>query len=107
MNDVAEQPKPTLITYFVGGLRSELKSELKIMKPATLRQAFSAAKMFEAHPRRRHLSWRPPYKPVVSGGSAGPLLRTPPESTKMVLIVRKTNRRRAVCLDREGTILQL
>lgn len=52
LNDVDEQSEGTLITYFVGGLRADLKSELKILNPKTLRQAFAAAKLYEAHPGR-------------------------------------------------------
>lgn len=56
LNDIDEQSEGTLITFFVGGLKPELKNELKILKPTSLRQAFSAAKMFDVHPSRRHLS---------------------------------------------------
>lgn len=37
LNEVEEQSEHILITYFVGGLKPEIKNELKTMKPATLR----------------------------------------------------------------------
>lgn len=55
MNEVEGQSEATLVTYFVGGLRPDLKSELKIMKPTTLQQAFSAARVYEAHLGQRQM----------------------------------------------------
>lgn len=90
LNEVDGQSVPTLVTYFVGGLKPDLKSELKILKLMTLRQAFSAAKMYEAHPGHHHLSWSTPYRPNVGAGNPSPLLKTPPEVSKALPIVRKT-----------------
>lgn len=56
LNDVEEQSESMLITYFVRGLRADLKSELKILNPKTLQQAFAAAKVYDTHLGRRHLS---------------------------------------------------
>lgn len=39
----------SLITFSVGGLRDDLRSDLKIAKPASLKQTFSLAKMYEAN----------------------------------------------------------
>lgn len=47
LNGVDEQSEKTLIIYFVDGLKKELKSEQNILKPTTLRQAFSVAKVYK------------------------------------------------------------
>lgn len=61
LNEVKRQSEQTLITYFVGGLCPEIKSKLKMLKPVTLRQAFLAAKIYEAHMGHWQSSWRTPY----------------------------------------------
>lgn len=48
LNEVSNQSETSLIRFFIGGLKSELRSELKIGRPTTLRKAFSLAKLYEA-----------------------------------------------------------
>lgn len=49
LNGVSGQSEAALISFFIGGLKPELKGELKIREPETLRKAFSLAKVFEEH----------------------------------------------------------
>lgn len=37
-----------LISFFIGGLQSELHGKLKVAQPATLRDAFTLVKIYEA-----------------------------------------------------------
>lgn len=90
LNDVDDQSESALITYFVGGLRADLRSEMKILNLKTLRQDFAAVKVYEAHPGRRHLPWRTPYQLPTRSPSADPLLKAPSNTSKAVPIVRKT-----------------
>lgn len=48
MNDVEGQSEETLINFFIGGLKSEIRNQLKISRPSTLRTAFATAKIFES-----------------------------------------------------------
>lgn len=50
LNTVGRKSKQILITYFVGGLRPDIKSKLKNLWLEILQQAFAAAKVYEAHP---------------------------------------------------------
>lgn len=50
-NEMSHQSEASLISFFVGGLKLELRSELKIGRPTTLCKAFSLAKLFEAQHR--------------------------------------------------------
>lgn len=72
----------SLITFFVGGLRDDLRSDLKIAKPISLKQAFSLAKMYEANRIGKGSSaltvpaHRSNYRPNLVNTST-PLLKTP------------------------------
>lgn len=91
LNEVEGQFMNTLIMYFVGGgLRSDIKSELRIMKPTTLWQAFAAAKIYENDPGQRKMAWRAPFKPKQGGYGLLPLLKNPLDINKAVPLVRKT-----------------
>lgn len=46
LNDVSRQTEKALITFFVFGLREDLRSDLKIARPVSLKQAFSLTKMY-------------------------------------------------------------
>lgn len=47
LNDIAGQTEKALITFFIVRLREDLRSDLKITRPKSLKQAFSLAKMYE------------------------------------------------------------
>lgn len=40
LNEITGQPEEAIVTFFVGGLKPELKKQLKIVRPTTLRSAF-------------------------------------------------------------------
>lgn len=82
---MSDQTEEVLISFFVGGLKPELKSELKIGRPPTLRKAFALAKMHEAH---RHSRKGGGF--VVHLPSLDPLIKNPPTTSKALPIVRKT-----------------
>lgn len=46
LNDVTGMTEKALVTFFVGGLREDLRSDFKIAKPTSLKQAFTLAKMY-------------------------------------------------------------
>lgn len=48
LNDVSGQLESSLISFFIEGLKSELRCELNIAKLTTPRKAFSLAKIFES-----------------------------------------------------------
>lgn len=48
LNDIGGQSEASLISFFIGRLKLELKSELNIIKPTSLHKAFSPAKVYEA-----------------------------------------------------------
>lgn len=49
LNEMDGQSEETLITYFIGGLRPDVKNELKIVRSTSLQQAFATTKMYESH----------------------------------------------------------
>lgn len=78
LNDVGGQSSEmSLISFFIGGLEPELRFELNIIQPTSLRKAFSLAKLFEV--QRGH------GKRGGSSGTSEPL----PASAKGLPIVRK------------------
>lgn len=56
LNEVSDQLEATLIRFFIGGLKWELKNELNIIKPTTLRRAFTLAKVYEAQRDRNRFT---------------------------------------------------
>lgn len=85
LNDVSGQSEETLLTIFIGGLKQEIKNQLKINRPTTLRKALATTKVHEANKG---------YKYNKYGGTqlypkSEPLLKTPPAGTG-VPIVRRT-----------------
>lgn len=81
LNEVSGQSEASLINFFIGGLKPELRCELNIIKPASLQKAFSMAKIYESQ------------KGSTKHGGSVPnsvsLLKTPPTRAKGVPIVRK------------------
>lgn len=81
LNEVSGQSEATLISFFIRGLKLKLRNELNIIKPTSLRRAFSLAKVYEAQ---------------CGGGKYGannatsePLIKMPSVVLKGVPIVRK------------------
>lgn len=79
-----------LVTFFVGGLQPDLKSELKFLQLATLRQAFSAAKIYEVHPGHCQSMWKGLQQPFQGSTSSPSLLKTPTDGNRSFPVVRKT-----------------
>lgn len=48
LNEVERQNEESLITFFISGLKPEIRSQLKITRPPTLRKALAMEKVFEA-----------------------------------------------------------
>lgn len=48
LNEVTDQTEESLISFFIGGLKPELRSELRISQPSTLRKMIAIAKVHEA-----------------------------------------------------------
>lgn len=48
LNEVSHQSEASLISFFVGGLKLELRSELKVGRPTTLCREFSMQKLYES-----------------------------------------------------------
>lgn len=44
LNEVDRKMEETLITFFIGGLKPDIKSKLKVARPTTLHQAFTIVK---------------------------------------------------------------
>lgn len=80
LNKVTGQTEWAIITFFVGGLRNDLKKDLRIAKPSSLKQAFSLAKVYESSQSDvggRHWSVnKPHYQPNMTNTSE-PILKTP------------------------------
>lgn len=94
LNEVDGQSEETLISYFIGGLKAEIKKQLKVNRPATLRKALAVAKVHGSNLG---------YKPYKYGGSpynskSKPLIKTPPPTTRVPIVRRKerTNRKGSV-----------
>lgn len=49
LNEVEEQSEGSLITFFIGGLQSELSNDLRVTQPQTLWNAFTLAKIYETN----------------------------------------------------------
>lgn len=49
LNDVDGQSEEALISFFIGGLKTDLKNELTIVCPTTLQKAFALAKIYKAN----------------------------------------------------------
>lgn len=49
LNEVTWQNEETFLSYFIGGLRSKIRNQLKINRPTTLRKALAIAKVHEAN----------------------------------------------------------
>lgn len=80
-NEVDGQFEQTLITYFMGRLRADIKSELNILRPGMLRQAFAATMVYEAHPGRCQPMWWGPPQLIHGESNSLALLKTPPDAT--------------------------
>lgn len=84
LNEISGQSEASLIIFFISELKPELKNELNLAKPTTLRRVFALAKAHEAH-----------RIPGRFGGNSGtgintePLLKSPPNGAKAVPIVCK------------------
>lgn len=74
-----------MINLFIGGLKHDLRSELKIGKSSSLRKAFSLAKLYEAQ-----WSFLKGGSGIASTINGEPVIKHLPTSTKVVPIVRKT-----------------
>lgn len=84
MNEV-DQTEETLINYFIGGLKTEIKKQLKVTRPISLRKALAMAKVYESNTN---------YKNKGSGNSfyskSDPILKNPPTEATTVPIIRRT-----------------
>lgn len=81
MNDVGGQSETSLISFFIRGLKPDLRCELNIIQPMSLRKVFSLAKLYEA--QRGH------DKHGGHSTAAEPLLKMPPAGAKGVPIIWK------------------
>lgn len=48
MNEVEGQSEDALITFFLGGLKQEIRLQMKVCRPTSLQKAFAMAKAYEA-----------------------------------------------------------
>lgn len=85
LNEVEGQNEESLISYFIWGLKLEIKNHLKINRPTSLRRALAVAKVHEGNKG---------YKAYKYGGSpynpkSGPIIKTPLVTGGMP-IVRRT-----------------
>lgn len=81
LNDVDGQSETSLVSFFIGGMKPDLKCKLNIIQPTSLHTAFSLAKVYEAQwglGKYRGHSLVPK-----------PLLKTPSTGEKGVPIIRK------------------
>lgn len=81
LNKVEGQSEEALITFFIGELKTEIKSQLKIARPPTLRKALAAAKIFEANQSGK--TWKN-YNKIES------ILKSSPAEGLAVPIIRRT-----------------
>lgn len=49
LNEIEGQTEEALITFFIGGLKTEIKNQLKIVRPTSLRKALATTKVYEAN----------------------------------------------------------
>lgn len=49
LNEVEGQAKESIISFFIGGLKPDIKKELKWVRPTTLRRAFFVAKVYASN----------------------------------------------------------
>lgn len=85
LNEVSHQSEASLINFFVGGLKPELRSELKVSQPMSLRKAFSLARLYEAQLGFQNGVGGPHHSP-----NREPLIKTPPLGPTQLPIVRNT-----------------
>lgn len=84
LNEVEGQTKEALITFFIGGLKLEIKNQLKIMRPTSLWKALETTKVYKANKRSK--TWKN-FPPI---NRSEPILKTPPAGGPAVPIVRRT-----------------
>lgn len=82
LNKVKGQSKEALITFFIGDLKSEIRSQLKIARPTTLRKDLAMAKIYESN--RVGKTWK------NFSAKTKPINKTPPAGRLTVPIVRRT-----------------
>lgn len=81
LNEVSGQSESTLISFFIGGLKLELRNELDIIKPTLLRRAFALVKVYEPQRGGERVGTKSPI--------TEPLIKNPPALPKGVPIVCK------------------
>ncbi|XP_077233660.1 uncharacterized protein LOC143875969 [Tasmannia lanceolata] len=74
-NKVSGLSEAFLISFFISGLKPDLKRELQIAQPTSLLQTFSLARMFEQKYEELKRGWKPVWSPPMNGPG---LLPTPP-----------------------------
>lgn len=84
LNEVSWQTEVSLINFFISGLKPELKSELNLAKPTSLRRALALAKAHEAHIILIRFG-----ENSATEVNSEPILKNPPSGTKALPIVRK------------------
>lgn len=84
LNEVEGQTEDTLITFFIGGLKPKIKSQLKITRPTTLRKALATPKIYEANCGYK------PWKNFSVNVKIEPFIKTPSAGASEVPIVRCT-----------------
>lgn len=81
LNDVGGQSEASLISFFIGGLKLDLRCELDIIQPTSLWKAFFLAKLYE-------VQWSHGKRDILP--TAIELrLKTPLDSPKSMPILRK------------------
>lgn len=83
LNEVEGQTEESLITFFIGGLKPDIKNQLKIARLLSLRKALATAKVYESNKSFK------PWKNFTTTGKTEPLIKNPPGETG-VPIVRRT-----------------
>lgn len=83
LNEVNHQSEESLISFFIDGLKPELRGELKVGRPPTLRQAFSKAKLYEAQWGFNRFGGK-------TSGNREPLIKQSPSTTTPVPVVHRT-----------------
>lgn len=85
LNEVDSQNEETLIFYFIRDLVVEIKRQLKLNRPNTLRKALAIAKVHEENKGYKAYKYRgPPYN-----SKSEPIIKTSPPASS-VPIVRRT-----------------
>lgn len=82
LNGIDDHSKEAIISFFIGRLKQEIRTKLKIDQPISLTKEFTAVKIFESKKGQKYYS-----KTLLCGPKSEPILKTPLTDMTIVPII--------------------